>query len=180
MVVATDDSLVKDIVNKYVDWEIFDLTPEQASDAFGIREAVKVVVEADPVQYEGVCVLLPTAPLRDANLIRYGMGYWEDTGCRRLMLASRYHLPPWQALYKDGQKWRPAWGYENLYKRSQEIPDLMCDAGAMYVVQPEDLKRGEGFYGEGLHLLAIPMEKAVDIDTWDDIVFGSVLARGSQ
>ncbi len=181
-VVATDDPLVKEIVrgitNTYVNWEIFDLTPEQASDTAGMLTAVRAVVNADPVQYDGICVLPSTAPLRDANLIRYGMGYWEDTGCRRLMLCSKYALPPWQALYKDGTEWKPLWGGQVLLSRSQEWPELMCDAGAMYVLEPEDL--ATGFYGEGLHMLEIPMEKSVDIDTYDDIVFGSALARGSQ
>jgi N-acylneuraminate cytidylyltransferase len=180
-VVATDDETVKSVVrfvagsNTYVPWEIFDLTPEQAGDTAGMLTAVKAVIDADDIIYDGICVLPPTAPLRDSIMIRQGMNYWEG-GCRRLMLGARYNLPPWQALWRDGGEWKPVWGRKNLLKRSQEVPELMCDAGAMYVIRPEDLD--EGFYGEGLQLLEIPTTRAADIDDYQSLVFATTLWRG--
>jgi pseudaminic acid cytidylyltransferase len=177
MVVATDDERVRDVVSGYAGWEIFHLTPEQASDTAGMLTAVKAVLAADDVQYGGVCILPPTAPLRDTTMIRNGMKYWEETGCRRLMLAARYNLPPWQGLMRgNGNEWEPMWGKEALLSRSQAWPELLCDAGAMYVLSPDDLEGG--VYGEGLRLMQIPIERAADIDDYQSLVFAATLKRG--
>lgn len=175
IVLATDDPEAIKLAQNYDRIRICRLDPADASDSAGMVGAVLATIRQLGREPQSICVLPPTAPLRTASIVSAGMGFWATCGVRALMTASKYNLPPWQALYNCGGEWMPYWGRETLLKRSQEVPELVCDAGAMYIITTADLYRYRTFYVPGLALMFIPLELAADIDTYEHLVFGEML-----
>jgi len=62
-----------------------------------------------------------------------------------------------------------------LSKRSQDLPELFCPTGAIWIAGANQLLTEKTFYGPQHRFEAMPWQNAVDIDDEDDLMFAEVL-----
>jgi len=110
-------------------------------------------------------VLLPTSPLRTGEDIRAAYEKFLAADTDFLMAVTDYVYSPFQALHgKDGFL-KPFWSDPAYHRtRTQDLPKLVVDNGAIYLMRVEAFRREKIFYGEHLIGFHMPLERSVDID----------------
>jgi N-acylneuraminate cytidylyltransferase len=63
-----------------------------------------------------------------------------------------------------------------LGKRSQDLPDLFCPTGAVWIAAVTSLYTEKTFYGKGHVFWEMDWKHAVDIDNYEDIELAKALA----
>lgn len=126
--------------------------------------------------YEFLCCLYATAPLRTAKDIREVFGLLGPN-CDFAMAVTEYEMPPLQALKvaADGSL-EPMWP-DWISVRSQDTPRLVVDNGSTYAVRVEAFRHAKSFYGPGLRGHFMPRSRSVDIDTAEDMALARHFAE---
>ena len=64
-------------------------------------------------------------------------------------------------------------------RRSQDLPDLFCPTGAIWVANVAKFLEEKTFYGSNHRFEPMPWERAVDIDDHDDLRFAHAVAQAT-
>jgi N-acylneuraminate cytidylyltransferase len=84
-------------------------------------------------------------------------------------------MNPWWAAKVDKYD-IPNWMYpEGITKRSQDLDDLYCPTGAIWIANIRKLKLSNSFYGPDYRFCEINWKSAVDIDDYDDLEFAKAI-----
>ncbi|HDH08782.1 MAG TPA: pseudaminic acid cytidylyltransferase [Gammaproteobacteria bacterium] len=119
-------------------------------------------------QYDILCVLYATAPLRTAEDIRQLISLIEPVECEFSIAVTDYDVPPHQALKLVGDlNLVPMWP-ELINARSESIGELRVDNGSTYAVTVPAFLKARSFYGPTLRGYYMPHSRSVDIDTPND------------
>ena len=180
VVVSTDDSEAADIARR-AGAEVLERPAELATDTAGVREVCLQVLDAEAArgrEYDVLCCLYATAPLRGPEDIRAVLEPVLSGRTGFSLAVTRYGFPPHQALAAgpDGAL-APVWP-EMILRRSQEVPDMVVDNGSTYAVSVPAFRRERTFYGPGLAGYLMPRLRSVDIDTAEDLELARLLAEG--
>ena len=135
--------------------------------------------ESKDCSYESMCVLLPTSPLRNAEDIRGTYDRLMETGADFAMAVTSYLYPPWQALVEEDGRLKPYWDADIVSKKSQKIPPLWVDSGAVTFVRVDAFRIVRDFYGPNLVGYFIPPERAIDVDNAFQLHLARLLLNGS-
>jgi pseudaminic acid cytidylyltransferase len=127
-----------------------------------------------------VCLLMPTAPLIEAEDLRRAEALYRKHGGRHAVLAvARFPAPVEWALElaPDGQLTPREPG--QMQRRSQDLEPAYYDAGAFVFYPAATVTAGQS---DDRNFLAYVLDrhKAVDIDDADDLEFARVLMRGRR
>jgi CMP-N-acetylneuraminic acid synthetase len=134
-------------------------------------------LEGQGERFDVLAFLLPTAPLRTADDLRAAWQRFVERDADFLMAVTDYAIPPFWALEERDGYLRPYWGHEYLVK-SQELPRVCVDNGAVYLARVDALRRERTFYGENLVGYWMPRDRSVDIDEPVDLALAEFfLAR---
>lgn len=126
-------------------------------------------------KYDRVYQLFSVSPLRNAQDILDAERFFESKNADFLLSCFKYAwMNPWWAVKLD-EKNQPEWIFEDAKKRSQDLPELYCPTGAIWVANIEALKRDKTFYGKGHIFWEMPWQRALDIDNYEDIQLGLAL-----
>lgn len=170
VVVSTEDEEIAGIARKHkADVDI--RKPELATDKATVVQVCLDLLDREinaGQNYEAMCCLYPTAPLRNASDIIEVVNLIDDE-CRFAMAVTNYDLPPWQALKKsDTESLIPMWP-DWVAKPSHEVPELLVDNGSTYAVNINTFLQRKSFYGDGLRGYFMQRSRSVDIDTAEDL-----------
>ena len=132
--------------------------------------------------FDVVAQLMPNCPLRKADDVRAAMRQFLSASCDFQISAFRFGwMNPWWALRKNTEG-----GVERLFpaaasKRSQDLTDLYCPTGAIWIASCRAFKLSASFYGPDFSIHELPWEAAVDIDDPEDLRMAQAVAimRGS-
>ena len=150
----------------------FHRTSDLASDRVEMDEVCLDFVEREAQAGRDVdllAILLPTAPLRATEDIARVVDAVETGKTDFAMAVTDYPYSPFEALEvsEDGQA-HLMW--PDYAKRSrQDRPHVMVDAGSAYAVRVPSYLQARTVYGPGLKVIEVPAERAVDIDTAEDV-----------
>lgn len=126
-------------------------------------------------EYSVVVQLFAVCPLRTADQILAALEFFRERKVDFLISAFQYQLSnPWWACTIDSSS-QPTRIFEDSYVRSQDLPDLYCPSGAIWIAGVDALKRSGSFYGPGHVYWPMPWQAAVDIDTWEDLRLAETL-----
>ena len=64
-----------------------------------------------------------------------------------------------------------------LTMRSQDLDDLYCPTGSIWMAKLSNLVKEGTFYGKDHRFSQIPWKSAVDIDDWSDLEFAQKVAK---
>ncbi len=127
-------------------------------------------------QYEIVVQLMPTCPLRNGRHISEAYDNFVRTEVPFQISCFRFGwMNPWWAVKLD-EKMSPAPVFPEVKeKRSQDLPDLYCPTGAVWIARVAALQKAGTFYGPGHTFYPMDWKVSVDIDEWADLEMARVI-----
>ena len=122
--------------------------------------------------FHTVVQLMSNCPLRTAADIRVALNAFEQSSRTFQISCFRYGwMNPWWAVKLDDNG-RPSRLFEDaLSQRSQDLPELYCPTGAIWIAKVADFINAGTFYGAGHSFEPMNWENAVDIDDNEDLNF---------
>lgn len=128
--------------------------------------------------FDYVVQLMPNCPLRGSREIKLAWSNFMKNKCDFQISSFKFGwMNPWWAatVSKDGVP-NQIFDGANL-KRSQDLPDLYCPTGAIWVANVNKLIDQGTFYGDGHKFFEINWKHAVDIDDFDDFEFADLIFK---
>lgn len=132
-------------------------------------------------EVESVCLIMPCAPLLRPDDLRAGYeAFKKHRSARPVFSTVAFEFPIQRAfrLGDDGMM-HPMFP-EHWPQRSQDLEPAYHDAGAFYIFSVEHLLRDEQIIGGNIIPYFMPLHRAIDIDTPEDLELAKILFRGLQ
>ena len=172
VLVSTDDYEISEIAKAF-GAEVPFLRKDAADDTASSSEATIVALkQAEDYwgeQFEYVSQLMANCPLRDAVDINLSVKNFTESGGGSQISCFRFGwMNPWWAakLDRDGV---PEFVFpEALTSRSQDLPNLYCPSGAIWLSKRDNLMANKTFYAP--HHIFFPLNwvSAMDVDDAED------------
>lgn len=173
VVVSTDDEEIADVARKWGAAVPF-LRVEHADDhapvSLAVISALDQAEQHFGQKYERVVQLMANCPLRSADDISTALDHFEDNDLSFQISCFAFGwMNPWWAV-ELAPGGRPSRLFEDqLSRRSQDLPELFCPTGAIWVAKSAELRAAGTYYGPDHRFLPMSWEAAVDIDDYDDL-----------
>ena len=143
-----------------------DITPSSEATLYALDQAEKYWEKS----FSTVTQLMANCPLRDHNDIINSFSAFIDADRSSQISCFKFGwMNPWWALKKqeDGQ-------FEQLFpnalsKRSQDLPDLYCPTGAVWISKTDILRKQKTFYSNEHKFEELNWVSALDIDDYNDL-----------
>jgi N-acylneuraminate cytidylyltransferase len=180
VIVSTDDAEIGRVARDFGAEVPFVRPAELSNDHAGTTEVIAHAVtwlRGQGVDVSAACCIYATAPFaREADL-RQG---WEMMAAGRwqyVFSATRFAFPVFRSFRNAGTG-----GLEMLFPqyfgtRSQDLPDVLHDAGQFYWGRPQAWLGGLRIFDKESTVVQIPHWRAQDIDTLDDWERAQVIWR---
>ena len=119
--------------------------------------------------YSTTVQLMSNCPLRTELEIIQSINSFKDKNVTAQISSFRYGwMNPWWAC-KLKQNGQPEWLFpEERNKRSQDLPELFCPSGAIWIAKTKNLKEEKTFYTKDHIFYALNWITALDIDDNND------------
>lgn len=141
-------------------------------------EALEQTEEYYNEAYDNVVQLMANTPIRTDKDIQEMFAYFKEKDCESLLSCFKFGwMNPWWAFEKDEQGNAVKKFPEALKKRSQDLPDLYCPTGAIWISRCEVLKKHRNFYSPNHRFFEIDWKSAVDIDEYNDLELAKVVSE---
>lgn len=181
IVVSTDSESIAEISTKY-GAEVPFLRECYADDntpvSIATIDSLNRVEAYYNLKYETVIQLMANCPLRDKSDIMNGYNYFEKENIDFLISCFKFGwMNPWWAYKLNKENLPQALFPEALKSRSQDLPDLYCPTGAMWIAKSNKLKEAGTFYGERFHFFPLSLKSSIDIDNYEDIDFAMAYSK---
>lgn len=120
--------------------------------------------------YDCVAQLMANCPFRNDIHIKEIYNRFLDLKCDSIITAFKLGwMNPWWSSQID-EEGRPTWLFPNARtQRSQDLPNLYCPSGAIWLAQTTCLKKFRSFYTPDVRLHPIDWISAMDIDEQADL-----------
>lgn len=182
VIVSTEDSEIAEISANY-GAEIDKRIPSLATDTATVLDVCVDFLmrgKSRGYEYDLLCALYATAPLRNVNDIRGVVNLVQPPECNFALAVTRYGQPPHQALKMlPDNALEPMWP-ELVNSQSDSIQRLCVDNGSTYAVSVPAFLEQRSFYGKALKGYEMPEERSVDCDTKKDLNFLNYLVAKEQ
>lgn len=179
IIVSTDSPDIADVAKAFgVDVPF--LRNDKSDDFAPVTEATLVAInqaeEYYKEKYDIVVQLMANAPLRDENDIQNHLKYFIESKKNFQISSFKFGwMNPWWA-FKINEREEYEWMFkEGFSKRSQDLDELYCPSGVIWIAAVEALKKANTFYGPNFNFCEINWKHAVDIDNYEDLEFAKVL-----
>jgi pseudaminic acid cytidylyltransferase len=120
-------------------------------------------------QYDLICCLYATAPLRSAEDIINTMHLVTSNECEHAMAVTNYNHPAFQAMFADKNYELKPLCPDLINKRSSDLEEIVVDNGSTYVSTVSSFRRAGGFVMKNIRGYKMPRTRSVDIDYEDDL-----------
>jgi CMP-N-acetylneuraminic acid synthetase len=154
-----------------------DLTPVSAATIAAIKQAQDYWNE----EYDVVIQLMANCPIRGGKEIAQSYDHFINSKANYQLSCFKFGwMNPWWAT-KLNENLIPEFIFPDaLKKRSQDLPDLFCPTGAIWIARTKQLLEDKTFYGQGHTFYAIDWKAAVDIDNYEDVEFAEAVFNVSH
>lgn len=180
IVVSTDDPKIAAVAEKYGvevpfyrDQASDDITPVSEATLLAVSQAEEHWQES----YDTVVQLMANCPLRSAQSIQQALSFFYEQSTHFLLSAFKFGWmnPWWASTLNEHHQPSPLFP-EAMKRRSQDLEELFCPTGAIWIADVKHLKKSRTFYGDGHLFYPIPWTEAVDIDDYDDLKMANAVA----
>lgn len=175
VLVSTDDSETANTAQRYGAKAPF-LREQGADDHSPVSEAtwhaLQQAMDHWHEAYATVVQLMANCPLRDAADIRRSISTFDAR--RRSFQISCFRfgwMNPWWATKLDNEGNPERLFPEAASERSQDLPELFCPTGAVWIGKTDLFLESRSFYGDDHRFEPLSWKSAVDIDDQDDLEF---------
>lgn len=175
-IVSTDDSSIKETALEYGGDVPFNRPAELATDTAKTREVVTHAIdwlEARDEEFDIVCKLQPTNPLRIADDIDESIRRLVSFDAQSVISVNSYLFPPDWALTEDEggyltEHFHDGYLWEGR-TRSQDSAELYCPNGAVMAATIPAWKEYQTFYTSETVAYTMPPTRSFDIDEPPDL-----------
>ncbi|MEX0277587.1 acylneuraminate cytidylyltransferase family protein [Ruegeria sp. ANG-S4] len=179
IIVSTDDEEIADVAREW--GATADMRPPQlAEDRVPAAQVCAELLErkfAPEDRPETFCLVYPMAAFMSAEDLIESARTLE--GQDAVLGVSHYPLHPYKALVARNGHLHPLWPEENK-RQSQTYPEAFAANGSFCWVRTEPFLKALSFYPSRLAGHVMPPDRAVDIDTPDDLARARQLMRLRQ
>ena len=178
VVVSTDDEEIASIAKMY-GAEVPFLRIEAFDDHTPSSEAtIATLVKLEKhwsKRFDVVAQLMANCPLRDSKDVKNLMLAFESSEAPAQISVFKYGFcNPWWAI-DISDEGKPNYLHkEALKQRSQDLPELYCPTGAMWIAQRNQLLKNKTFYCEGHSVEPLSWASSVDIDDYGDLEIAKI------
>jgi len=172
IIVSTDDAEIAAVARELGAETPF-VRPDALSDDFTgttpvVAHAVEeIIAQTGPV--DAVCCLYATAPFVRSADLRDGLDKLkQDEQADYVFTVTTYAFPPARALRMDTNGHVAMLNPENETSRSQDLVEVVHDAGQFYWGRPDAWREHRPIFGPRSKALVLPRHLVQDIDTPED------------
>lgn len=168
VMVSTDSEKYAEIAKEYGANVPFLRSEELSGDKAGSWDVVKEVLNRYKEmgkEFDTICLLQPTSPLRDADDIKAAYElYVEKASVAVISVCEMEHSPLWSNTLPNNKSLE---GFirQEAQKPRQEIETYYRLNGAIYIVKTDEIYKDYDFYRNGSFAYIMPTWKSVDIDS---------------
>jgi pseudaminic acid cytidylyltransferase len=171
VIVSTDDAEISAIAREFGAEVPFTRPAALADDHCGTTEVIAHAVEM--IKGEGaspstVCCIYPTAPFICAEDLDEGLRIIDTGRWRYVFAATHFAAPVYRAFGKNAEGGVKMLFPENFAARSQDLPEVLHDAGQFYWGTPEAWLSRATVFDSASTVVRIPPWRVQDIDTEED------------
>lgn len=117
------------------------------------------------IEYDTVCVLQPTSPLRNSEDIIEGYRLKEVKSAKAIVsVCEMDHSPLWSNVLPENKSMSKFIRKEVVKTPRQELPMYYRINGAIYILDREKIEEGDKIYSEHCFAYVMPKERSIDID----------------
>lgn len=179
IIVSTDDKEIADVAESCgvkVPFLRTECTDDFSTASDATIFALKQTKEYYGEEYEYVAQLMANCPLRtSADIIAAFDNFINRNLDFQISCFKFGWMNPWWAVELD-EKFIPKKLFpESGNKRSQDLPNLYCPTGAVWLARYNKLIESKTFYGAGYLMFPLDWKAAVDIDNYDDLEMAKAL-----
>jgi CMP-N-acetylneuraminic acid synthetase len=175
IVVSTDDVEIAQIAEQHGIEVPFlrkeandDVSPVSLATIAAINQAQEYWHE----EFEFVIQLMANCPVRRGKEITESFDHFIRNKAKFQLSCFKFGwMNPWWALKLDANLRHEFIFPDALKKRSQDLQDLFCPTGAIWIARIDQLLIDKTFYGTDHTFYPIDWKSAVDIDTYEDVDF---------
>ena len=179
IIVSTDCSNIAKVAKNYT-LDVPFLRNDKSDDMSTVTEATLVAIQQAEAyyneKYDVVVQLMANAPLRDEKDIQVHFKKFVES--KKMFQISSFKfgwMNPWWA-FKINKNGSHEWMLkEGIGKRSQDLEELFCPTGAIWIAKVEALKKAGTFYGPDYKFCELNWNHAVDIDNFEDLEFAKAV-----
>lgn len=154
-------------------------TPFRRPDALASDDATSVDVaihaldwyrENRGLVFDRLLLLQPTSPLRTPDDVDRAVNAFDRGDCDSLVGVCEATESPYRMYVRTMQGCiEPLLGDRDQFQRRQDLPEVLVENGAMYIVRVESLVRHRSFVAGRCVPYVMPRQRSVDIDTEEDL-----------
>jgi pseudaminic acid cytidylyltransferase len=179
VIVSTDDAEISAVARRFGAEVPFTRPAELSGDHTGtadvIAHAVQFVLD-EGTSLSAVCCIYPTAPfLRSEDLAR-GLGILESGELQFVFAATTFAYPIFRSFRQKPNGGLAMLFPEHLNSRSQDLPEVLHDAGQFYWGRKDAWLHYTNIFGEFSSVVNIPRWRVQDIDTEEDWIRAEAMA----
>lgn len=177
--VSTDDAEIAE-VGRRCGARVIDRPLELAADSSLMSDAVAHALEkmAELGEMPEYFVLLqPTSPLRKASHVSECLMRFFSSGCACAISVCEMEHHPYKAFICEQGQLRPLRDRSSLELPRQELPSILRQNGAIYVLKAESFLAERIFYMEPAMPYLMSRQESVDVDDESDLALAELHAE---
>ena len=130
------------------------------------------------IDFDCVAQLMPNCPLRSDKDIVSALNIFKNDNRDFQISCFKFEwMNPWWAFKLNDDSSHEYIFPDKVKKRSQDLDDLFCPTGSIWVALSEKLKNSKTFYGQGHKFQPMSWISATDIDNYEDLDFAKALKQ---
>lgn len=183
VMVSTDDAEIAEIAKKY-GAEVPFLRDEHFDDHSTVSDVVYTTLNRLKAEcnlnFDQVAMIMANCPLKTSQDILEASENFEKSGASFQLSCVDYGwLNPWWA-HKIDKNGKGEKLFKDTFKRSQDLDNLYCPTGVIWLAIVKDFFKEKTFYGTGYRFYPLPWKSSVDIDNYEDLDMAEVLYKMRQ
>lgn len=172
VIVSTDDYEIAEI-SRNLGADVPFLRPKHLStdESPTILTILNVVENLNKEDYDAICILQPTSPLRDSDTIRRALKKFISAGTDSLISVRQvpdYYNPHWVFEENSDGILQIATGEREIIPRRQDLPKAFFRDGEIYLIRIGVLLNKRSLYGNSISYLDQSTKPLINIDTMAD------------
>ena len=169
-ILSTDDPEIMAVGRQWGMDVPFQRPADLATDTARAEDVMVHALETLNEAYDYILMLHTTVPFRRAEDIDGALSLVHETDAPCGVSVSLQGKPPQWMFSRNPESGHmdPLFGWENLWKRRQQLAPAYLPTGAVFVARVDYFLAHRSFYGEGMVGYVMPAERSIDIDSESD------------
>jgi len=143
------------------------LSTHSASGSSVMKHAINFLVSKKYI-FDYVCCVYAPNPFLKINDLKKGLKKVKSTKSDYVFAATPYLFPFFRSFTFSRKKGLKMLFFKNYKKRSQDLEQIMCDAGQFYWGHKKTWLKKEVIFSKRSQIVVVPKWRYQDIDTLED------------